>query len=82
MTERTTAAINKILNRWDSASQSIIEQYDAGDIDREETQEALIDLRNNLMFACEVLSVLDDETKMLDIIINKKFEEVFYTIDK
>lgn len=82
MTERTTVAVNKIMNHWDSVSQSIIEQYNTGDIDREETKNALIDLLNNLMFTCEVLSTLDDTTKTLAIIINEKFEEVFYSLNK
>lgn len=82
MAERTIVAIHKIMSRWDSVSQSIIENYKNGYINITETQDALIDLRNNLMFVCEVLNILDGETKTLDIIIDKKFEEIFYTLDK
>ena len=81
MTERASIAANKIMDKWNSVSQNIIEMLELGDIDRDEAKEALIELQNKLMFACEIFSTLTDEGQNLDIIIDRKFRADFNALN-
>lgn len=49
MTERVSIAVGKIINMWNSVSESIIDALELGDINRTEAKEALIELQTELL---------------------------------